>query len=134
MPCCVSVVVSWFPGFGKRNLRSGKLVKPQVKKEELAPWLPPRVYIRISPDSLKTHVSLKPHAPKPGSSGFQEAEYELVSVVSHVTDPPDQHSPLNTINGEHLVAHVKVPSQYYQRVTTASGTVIDTDAQSFTKA
>jgi hypothetical protein len=36
------------------------------------------------------------------------ALYELSSVVAHVADPPEKDSPLHSINGEHLVAHIKV--------------------------
>lgn len=36
------------------------------------------------------------------------AIYELTSVISHISDPPDVDSPLNTINGEHLTAHIKI--------------------------
>jgi PAB-dependent poly(A)-specific ribonuclease subunit 2 len=43
-----------------------------------------------------------------------EAVYELVAVISHITDPPDKDSPLHVINGEHLCAHVRVQEIYGQ--------------------
>jgi len=48
------------------------------------------------------------------------AVYELCSVVAHIADPPEKDSVLHTINGEHLVAHVKVDRSVYDNVGTRS--------------
>jgi DNA polymerase III epsilon subunit-like protein len=44
------------------------------------------------------------------------AVYELAGVVAHIADPPEKDSPLHTINGEHLVAHIKVERDVYDRI------------------
>jgi len=36
------------------------------------------------------------------------ALYELTGVLAHIADPPEKDSPLHSINGEHLVAHIKI--------------------------
>jgi hypothetical protein len=44
------------------------------------------------------------------------ALYELSSVVAHIADPPEKDSVLHSINGEHLVAHIKVDRTVYDHV------------------
>ena len=44
------------------------------------------------------------------------AVYELTAVVSAIADPPEKYSPLHSINGEHLVAHIKVDRAVYDQV------------------
>lgn len=44
------------------------------------------------------------------------ALYELSAVVAHIADPPEKDSPLHSINGEHLVAHIKVERDVYDRL------------------
>ena len=44
------------------------------------------------------------------------ALYELTSVVAHIADPPEKDSPLHTINGEHLVAHIKIDHEVYDNI------------------
>jgi len=36
------------------------------------------------------------------------AHYELVAVISHISDPPDTDSELNVYNAEHLTAHIAI--------------------------
>jgi len=44
-------------------------------------------------------------------SSYWTAVYRLGTVVSHITDPPEKNSPLNSVNGEHLITHAIVSSR-----------------------
>jgi len=48
---------------------------------------------------------------KQKESKHQCAHFELVAVVSHVSDPPDTDSELNVYNAEHLTAHVRIEGE-----------------------
>lgn len=41
--------------------------------------------------------------------GGPKTFYQLSTVIAHILDSPDKESALNTVKGEHLVAHVRVP-------------------------
>jgi hypothetical protein len=39
--------------------------------------------------------------------------YVLTAIISHISDPPEKDSALHSVNGEHLVSHIRVPRMYF---------------------
>jgi hypothetical protein len=54
-------------------------------------------------------------------SSDDSAIYVLTAIISHISDPPDKDSALHSVNGEHLVSHIRVPRMYFVSPWPAPG-------------
>jgi len=84
----------------KEGSEAKKGSEPKVRT-----WVAPNLWLRFEEKTRHCRVLRPEDHDKLPQGG---AHFELVSVVSHVSDPPDTDSELNVYNAEHLTAHVAI--------------------------
>lgn len=94
-------------------------IKPVAKETDVHPK-------NKEENELRRQRIVEGNAPKVGkvwnlpvNPSTQSALYRLTSVTSHVADPPEANSALNTVNGEHLVVHVRAGLEYSMPLTSS---------------
>ena len=79
-------------------------------------WLPLYLHVTVEPQSgvqvSRVRRSEARQLRRGGEGSENSRVYELTTVISHVSDPPDKDSPLYTNHGEHLVTHCKISRHY----------------------